>query len=333
MNSEDLFQEEKKSKFKSVIRFIHNAEHQFVQLNKKALWGDVSLKAAGLWARCLSRKDDWKFYMSELIESCKEGRDAVYSAMRELIQKNYVMRLDWKVKGEDGKYIPGGGGSEYIFFEVPACEWEKKEIARQFKNNFQHVEKPDPVQTDAANQQLVITINNKIYIHEEKSGEPKVPQPSAKASAPPSSKKQKENFMEVFPGIFLTATEEKLLLERCEGDREKLRKVYKRYSFWKGDKGMKTIKGDYKKIVSWVFEALKEDERKSEGNKKQEHEDRKYAEKLWEHAKKRGDTFLTLGSNYIHFDRGVCLEPLVINFGEKDFQKKCKQYLQNLGMM
>ncbi len=83
----------------TIVRVVHNRENPFVQLNKAALWDqNLSLRAVGLWARCLSRPDDWEFNMSELIDKCKEGQDAVFNAMKEIVNAGYGIRIQYQIK-------------------------------------------------------------------------------------------------------------------------------------------------------------------------------------------------------------------------------------------
>jgi len=98
----------------SVIRIIHNKENPFVQLNKKALCDNsLSLKAVGLWARCMSRPTDWTFRISELIANGKEGKRSIYSAVNELIESGYCVRVQGR-NGVKGCHL---GAVEYYFFE------------------------------------------------------------------------------------------------------------------------------------------------------------------------------------------------------------------------
>ena len=55
----------------SILRVKHDKKNPYVMINREALWDkDLSLQAIGLWARLLSRPDDWKIYVSELAQSC-----------------------------------------------------------------------------------------------------------------------------------------------------------------------------------------------------------------------------------------------------------------------
>lgn len=131
---EDLRAKEKKD-YKTICRTAKNRSNPYVQLSKEALWdANLSLRAVGLWSRCMSRPDNWTFCMKELIKNSKEGRKAVYTAINELIQHGYVMRLDLQIR-EKGKVV--NNICEYIFFEFSATEEEKKHQEEEFKKRFQ----------------------------------------------------------------------------------------------------------------------------------------------------------------------------------------------------
>jgi hypothetical protein len=135
MTDEELEVNNGDSKRPTIIRVVHNRENPFVQLNKEALWDcSLSLKATGLWARCMSRPNDWTFNIRELQGKCKEGRKAIDAAMHELIEHGYACRLEFSGKKTDGKFI--GKIIEYIFFEFPASEGEKLKQLEIFKKSF-----------------------------------------------------------------------------------------------------------------------------------------------------------------------------------------------------
>lgn len=144
----------------TVIRVVHNRENPFVQLNKQALWDStLSLKAVGLWARCMSRPNDWRFSVKELIGKCKEGRKAVDSAMNELIDAGYAYRLDYTLRREDGKYKTSG--VEYVFFEFPATQEEKDQQMEIFKKSFQDCRFGDFRNGDFRKEHLLIKSSTK----------------------------------------------------------------------------------------------------------------------------------------------------------------------------
>lgn len=124
-------------KRKTIVRVVHNRENPFVQLNRHAIWDkNLSLKAVGLWARCMAQPDDWTFCIKELVSRCKEGRESVGNAMKELIEAGYVLRIDYQERGKKGRYTTYG--TEYVFFEFPATQEEKDFQTDKFKKSFQN---------------------------------------------------------------------------------------------------------------------------------------------------------------------------------------------------
>ncbi len=53
---------------------------------------NLSLKAVGLLSKMLSFNDGWKFSTRGLAAICKEGPDAILSALKELEENGYLVR-------------------------------------------------------------------------------------------------------------------------------------------------------------------------------------------------------------------------------------------------
>ena len=124
----------------SVIRTIHNQENPYVQLNKKALWDpNLSLTAVGLWARCMSRPDDWTFCVKELISKFKEGKDAIYRAINELIKHGYAIkgqRVGVAKNNDKSGKRKVFQAMDYIFFEFKISLEEQEEYSKDFQKMF-----------------------------------------------------------------------------------------------------------------------------------------------------------------------------------------------------
>lgn len=161
-----------KKTLQTLIRVVHNRENPFVQLNKKPLWDEnLSLKAIGLWARCMSRPDNWTFNIKELSSKCKEGRDSIESAMKELIKYGYAYRFYWYSKNEQGQFKKGSSGTQYIFFEFSATPEEIEEQREVFKKSlrrlgFQEPGFQDTGFQDTGNPELLIKKETKIDVKE-----------------------------------------------------------------------------------------------------------------------------------------------------------------------
>jgi hypothetical protein len=85
--------------FMTIVRIKH--QKNYVVINKLALEDkNLSFKAKGLWAYCMSRPDDWTFHVSHLITVSNDGEKAVYSALRELEENGYLKRVQFRDRGK-----------------------------------------------------------------------------------------------------------------------------------------------------------------------------------------------------------------------------------------
>lgn len=73
----------------------------------------MSLKAKGLLSLILSLPDDWNYSISGLSAICKESRDGIGAALKELEAFGYLMRR--QIRSEKGKFVD----TEYVIFERP----------------------------------------------------------------------------------------------------------------------------------------------------------------------------------------------------------------------
>ena len=74
---------------------------------------NLSLKAKGLLSLMLSLPDDWNFNMRGLSSICKEGLEAIGSALKELEKAGYMVRN--QLRGANGRITD----TEYIIYERP----------------------------------------------------------------------------------------------------------------------------------------------------------------------------------------------------------------------
>ena len=66
----------------------------------------LSWKAKGLYLYLVSRPDGWNYYVQDIINRSKDGRDAVQSGLKELEDYGYLKRAKVQnEKGLFGKYI------------------------------------------------------------------------------------------------------------------------------------------------------------------------------------------------------------------------------------
>jgi len=80
----------------------------------------LSLKSKGLLSMMLSLPDEWHYSTKGLAAICKEGVDAVSSAIKELEKAGYIIRN--KIRDERGRIAE----TEYIIYEEPQNEMNSK---------------------------------------------------------------------------------------------------------------------------------------------------------------------------------------------------------------
>jgi hypothetical protein len=111
---------------KTIMRIQKNKYNPYVIMNKEFLSNEnLSFKAKGILSYLLSKPDDWIVLVKDIVNRSKDGRDSVYSGIKELIEEGYIVRHRIK---EKGKFI----GIEYFVYEYP--------VSKDFQPN---TEKPD----------------------------------------------------------------------------------------------------------------------------------------------------------------------------------------------
>ena len=99
---------------KSIIRVQKNKDNPYVMVDKRIFMNfDLSWKSKGLLGYLLSRPDNWRIIVADLIKQSTDGRDAVYSGLKELINARYIIRE--RKRSEKGRF----SAYEYIVLEEP----------------------------------------------------------------------------------------------------------------------------------------------------------------------------------------------------------------------
>lgn len=96
----------------AVIR-VEKQKNYTVMSNYHLQDGNLSLKAKGLLSMMLSLPEDWVYSVEGLVSLCKEGRDAVRSALTEMEDAGYMVR--GRARDEQGKLRE----AEYVIYETP----------------------------------------------------------------------------------------------------------------------------------------------------------------------------------------------------------------------
>jgi hypothetical protein len=109
----------------------------------------LSWKAKGLLGYLLSKPSNWRVYVSDLVRRSKDGKDAVYSALRELEAAGYIERR--QLRDPETQRI---SGYETVVFERPVEPLEPE-------GPEPHTENPDMENPSTENPPLVINDFNK----------------------------------------------------------------------------------------------------------------------------------------------------------------------------
>ena len=96
----------------AIVRVNHTKNYT-VMSNYHLRDKGLSLKSKGLLSVMLSLPDDWDYTTDGLVRICKEGGDAISSALRELEANGYLIRS--RIRFPNGQY----GEIEYTVHEIP----------------------------------------------------------------------------------------------------------------------------------------------------------------------------------------------------------------------
>ena len=106
---------------KTIFRIEKDKKNPFAMVDKGVLSDStISWKSKGILVYLLSKPDDWNVVMSDIINKAKDGRDAVYSGLKELIKAGYIKRT--RRRNKEGRLE----GHEYIVYEKKQIPTNKK---------------------------------------------------------------------------------------------------------------------------------------------------------------------------------------------------------------
>ena len=117
----------------AMFRIIKNRDNPYVMLNKEFLSNPkLSWKSKGLLSYLLSKPDDWKINLSDLINKSNNGRDSVRAGIKELIDNKYIIKTQARLYGKFDKYI-------YDVYEKPTevgkSDFGKSEVDKSNTTN------------------------------------------------------------------------------------------------------------------------------------------------------------------------------------------------------
>ena len=135
----------------TTFRTVKN-ENPFAQIDKRLINDqNISWKSKGILIYLLSKPNNWIARLSDIIKHSTDGRDAVRSAINELIKAGYIARVQLK---ENGKF----SGVEYQIYEAPTNSTEDGKPVYG-KTDYG---KPDTINKDSSNKDSNNKENNTI---------------------------------------------------------------------------------------------------------------------------------------------------------------------------
>ena len=144
----------------TIIRVEKNRNYT-VMSNQFLRNKELSMKAKGLLAVCLSLPDDWDYSISGLVAICKESVTAVRNAMKELEEHGY-MKIN-KLQNDKGHFY-----YEYVIFETPDTGFlymDKSDMENQHVENLV-VENVRQLNTNQLSTKELSTNELNLYIKE-----------------------------------------------------------------------------------------------------------------------------------------------------------------------
>ena len=116
---------------------------------------NLSLKAKGLLSMILSLPEEWNYTTRGLASICKEGVDAIGSALKELETAGYIVRR--QLRGTNGRITD----TEYVIYEQPQPDMSHPDTASPDTENPDMVkpdtEKPAELNIEKSNTKKSIT--------------------------------------------------------------------------------------------------------------------------------------------------------------------------------
>ncbi len=124
-----------------IIR-VRRCPNNFVTMDKTFLEDTrLSFKAKGILAYLLSKPDNWKVIVGNLVNSSTDGKKAIYSGLKELKDCGYYKKIP--VRDENGRKILRWESTIYEIPELPEILKTKENSEVSLFPPFVHVENED----------------------------------------------------------------------------------------------------------------------------------------------------------------------------------------------
>ncbi|MTV47741.1 hypothetical protein GJ688_01930 [Heliobacillus mobilis] len=238
---------------KTIIR-VEKRSNPYAMIDKGVLNDKrLSWRAKGLLAYLLSKPDDWRVNINDLVNQSKDGRDAVYATLQELEEAGYIVSR--KVR-EKGRFL----GVERIVRETPVSSIESSNPntpePEMTQTDLPYTEKPDTEKPDTESPQT-----EKPY--------PEKPEDTnndlTKKRDLPKNDRTKRESKNTPPKVqfaeFVSMTNDEFSSLVAKLGEHRTRRAIEILDNYKGATG-KTYKSDFRAMLNWVITRLEEEERK-----------------------------------------------------------------------
>lgn len=304
-----------------IFRTVKNTN--YVCIHKGFLDDTVlSFRAKGLMTYCLSRIDNWDFHISHLQEVSKEGRDAVYSAIKELINGGYIVR---ELHREKGKFEKG----KYLIYETPQLkpDTEKPDMVEPLTEK-PDTEKPDTVNPPLISNEYILSNDNNTPLPP-KLGESSNDEGRGSSFIKKNKAKPPEK-IEYFDGVMMTE-QEKQSIEKEYGEAgfKEMCTILSNYKLSTGKK----YKSDYHAMIGWVKDRYLEKPKKVNQQAKDPEEVEKFRHSVLEFIKKH---YRLIQDKQLYFvDKGshVCIGNDKIYYSDEKATELIRHAIAKTGLL
>lgn len=139
----------------SIVR-IHKNTNYSVMNNEFLHRKDMSWKAKGILAYCLSMPDDWNFYLKELEKHSSDGKSSLRSGWEELRELGYVIYEVIRDGGKIREHRYNVGESPFTDFQ----QVENQEVENQTLLNTNNILSTNILNTNISNRYIYIGEND-----------------------------------------------------------------------------------------------------------------------------------------------------------------------------
>ena len=124
----------------------------------------LSMKAKGILAYLLTKPNNWKVIVADIVKHCKDGKSAIYAGLKELKENGYYKKEE--IRSEDGSRIVRW---ESTVYEVPMEIFSDEELEQKKTSTLEkEVKRIKEIEQVEKTEQLITKLEEKITKIEQK---------------------------------------------------------------------------------------------------------------------------------------------------------------------